>query len=63
MTNVDSNNCNGKGGDKYGDVKVRTPILDDYPSGRQVIGEDDSVFQKVVPPCGVPVFGQPGAVV
>lgn len=62
MTNVDSDDCNSKGGDKYGNVEVRSPVLDDDPSGRKVVGEDNSIFEKVIPACGVPGFGQPGLV-
>lgn len=63
MTNVDSDNCNGKGGDKDGNVEIRSPVLDDDPSGGEVIGKDNGVFEEVVPSCGVPEYGQPGAVV
>lgn len=58
ITDVDSDNCNRKGCNKYGNVEVRAPVLYDNSGGREVVREDNRVFEKVIPSCGVPRMGQ-----
>lgn len=54
MTDVDSNDRHSKCCYKYGNVEIRTPVLYDDARGYKVVGEDNRVFEKVIPTCGVP---------
>lgn len=58
MTDIDSNNCNGKCCHEYGHVEVRAPVLYNDAGCCKVVWEDDRVFEKVIPTCGVPELGQ-----
>lgn len=63
ITDVNSDNCNRKCCNKYGNVEVRAPVLYNDSGGRQVVGEDNRVFEKVIPACGVPRMCKPSPVV
>lgn len=63
ITHVDSDNCNGKGCYKYGNVQIWSPVLYDNSGGRKVVREDNRIFEKVIPTCGIPRMGKPSPVV
>lgn len=51
---VDQNDNNRKDCDKNGDVKIWAPVLDDDASGCEIVRQNDSIFEEVVPASGIP---------